>query len=218
MAVLTFPLAKEGFWLNLPIGTDTFELSRAVDVARTRGGEVIASEIGASLWTGKIEIAVMTHGEARAVTPLLNLLSRPGATFAVCHSARLYPRFDATGSILGASTPTVLALGSDPRELSLTGLPAAYPLSAGDLIGFTYSGTRVAIHEIVSAVTANGSGQTALFEVNPPLRPGLTTGTAVRLKQPYCTAVLQPGSLSLGKVKNVLTSGVSFEWTQTLRT
>ena len=210
---LTYPLAIESFWQLLPISKDTFELSRAVDISRTRGGEVISAETGASLWTGKIELGPMTHAEGRLLKPLLNLLGRPGATFAVCDSARVGPLLDPDGVTV---PPTVLALGSDPRELSLTGLPAGYVLSRGDLVYFSYAG-RIGLHEIVSTVTANGSGQTALFEVNPPLRPGLTTGTQVRLTFARCRAVLLPGSLSLGETTNTITTGISFSWIQTLR-
>ena len=217
MAVLTFPLALTAFWNLLPISRETFEPSRAQEVSRTRGGEILTAELGASLWSGKIELGPMTHAETRALTPLINLLSRPGASFLVAHSARTRPLLDPTGAILGAATPSVLALGSTSRELSLTGLPAGYALSAGDLIGFT-DGGRYGLHELVSAVKANGSGQTALFEVTPPLRPGLTTGTAVQLSSPRCKAVLDPGSVALGAASHTITSGVSIAWTQTLRT
>lgn len=214
MAVLTFPLSIETFWQTLPISKDTFELSRAVDVSRTRGGEVITAEAGASLWTGKIELGPVTHAEAAAITPLLNVLGRPGATFSVCDSARPGPLLDPDG--LPGAPATVLALGSDPRELSLTGLPAGYILSRSDRFYFSYGG-RVGLHELVSTVTADGAGQTSLFEVTPPLRPGLVTGTQVRLIYPRCRAVLLPGSLSLGQTSHTITTGISFGWIQTLR-
>lgn len=213
MPVLTFPLTFESFWQTLPIAKDTFEISSAVDVSRTGGGEVITAERGASLWTGKIDLGPLTHAEARAIVPLLNLLKRPGATFAVADSARPGPLLNPGGP---GTAPTVLALGADPRELSLTGLPAGYTLSRGDRIWFTYAG-RGGLHEVVSTVTANGSGQTALFEVNPPLRPGLTPGTSVPLAWPRCRAVLLPETLSLGVTSHTITTGISFGWIQTLR-
>ena len=216
MAVLTFPLGLSSFWTLLPISRETVEPSRAQEVSRTRGGEILTAELGASLWAGKIELGPMPHAEVRALTPLINLLSRPGASFLVAHSARMRPLLDPTGAILGAATPSVLAVGASARELSLTGLPAGYALSAGDLVGFTYGG-RSGLHELVSAVTANGAGQTALFEVTPPIRPGLTAGTAVQLSSPRCKAVIDPGSVALGAASNTITSGVSFAWTQTLR-
>jgi hypothetical protein len=217
MAVLTFPLSLATFWLRLPIARETFEIASAVETSRTRGGEILTADLGASLWSGKIELGPMTQAEARAITPLLNILRSAKGSIMVADSARLRPALDPTGSILGASAPTVLATGTTWRELSLTGLPPGYVLSPGDRITWAEAG-RWHLHEIVQGVTADAGGVTPMIEVTPPLRVAPTPGVSVLLTNPRCRAVVDPASIELGQTRQTIVTGVKFAWTQTLRT
>jgi len=218
MAVLTFPLTLAQFYDLLPIGKAELDLPEALDVSQTTGGEVLTADLGTSLWSGRIELGVMTHDEVSAIRPLINILRRAGTSFLVSDPTRPWPRLDPKGTILGAATPTILAVGGSMRELSLTGLPAAYPISRGDLISFTYgSPTRYALHEVVAAAVANGAGQTGLIEVNPPIRPGAAAGAAVQLVRPRCKARLVPGENTTGITSHTITSEAQIAWTQTLR-
>lgn len=131
------------------------------------------------------------------------------------------PLLDPTGSILGVATVTILALGGDARELSLAGLPAGYTLSRGDYLSFSYTSlavTRQALHRVVDAtVVANGSGQAALFEVEPFIRPGTVAGAAVILKKAFCKAVKVAGSTTPNTGRSSLSEGLGFDWVQSLR-
>jgi len=218
MAVLTFPLSLSQFFDLLPIQQAELDLPEALDVSQTTGGEVLTADLGTSLWSGRIELGVMTHDEVSAIRPLINILRRAGTSFLVSDPTRPWPRLDPNGTVLGAATPTILAIGGSGRELSLTGLPAAYPISRGDLMSFTYgSPTRYALHEVVGAAVANGAGQTGLIEVNPPIRPGAAAGAAVQLVWPRCKARLVPGENSTGVTSHTITSEAQIAWTQTLR-
>lgn len=219
MALLTFPLSLAAFFDLLPIGAFRMAPQEAVEVSETASGEVLPADIGTSLWTGEIDLSLVTHAEAGDVSPLINLLRRPSTSFLCSDPTRPWPRLDPNGTILGAATPQILAVGASMRELSFSGLPAAYALSRGDRVSFTYasSPTRYALHELVAGAVANGAGQTGLIEVTPPIRPGAATGAAVQFVWPRLKARLIPGSVDLGQSRETITDSMKFGWTQTLR-
>ena len=220
MAVLTFPLSMAQFFDLLPATSVQFDPTENVELSETTGGEVIPADIGTTLWTGQIDMDLLTRWEAAEIGPVLNLLKRGGeASFLVSDSRRLWPRLDPRGLALGASMPSIQAVAPNMRELSLSGLPAGYVLSRADLIGWTYgaSPTRHALHELVGSVTAGPAGTTALVEVNPPIRTGVAVGTPVQLRAPTCKARLIPGSGSIGTSKHTISTGATLRWTQTLR-
>lgn len=102
------------------------------------------------------------------------------------------------------------------RELSLSGLPARYILSRGDLLSFVYAG-RHALHEVLDDVSASATGVTGLFEVHPAVRTGAAPGQAVSLVYPHCKARMLPKEASSGTSENTITNSASFTWIQTLR-
>lgn len=219
MALLTFPLPLSGFFDLLPVARCRLDLPEIADVSRTSGGEILTADLATALWRGKLDLAAMLHDEASAIRPLINLLRRPGASFLVSDLTRPWPRMDPQGLLLAGATPVILAIGGSGRELSLSGLPAWYPVSAGDLLSFSYgsSPTRYALHEVVSGGQAGVTGQTGLIEVTPPIRPGAAAGAAIQLVWPRCKAVLVPGSANPGTSQNTVTTEASLEWQQTLR-
>lgn len=221
MALLTYPLALADLFDLLPVSRCTVEPTEALDLSETTGGELLVADMGTALWSGQIDLAVMTHDESTSIKPVLNLLRRAGASFMISDSTRPWPRLDAGGMILRAwtGTPALLAVGASWREMSLKGLPAWYPISRGDLISFSYGSdpTRYAMHEFVGTGQADADGETELLEVTPPIRPGALADTAVQLLWPRCKAVLKPGSLNTGASVNTITSDATLRWVQTLR-
>lgn len=218
MSLLTFPLPLASFFQLLPISSCRIDLPEALDVSETAGGQIIRADLGTALWSGQIDLSVMTHNEAAAVRPLINVLRRAGASFLVSDMTRAWPRLDPNGAILGASIPLINSVGGSGRELSLKSLPAAYVLSRGDMLSFEYgAGPRYALHEVIETVTASGSGVTPLFEVNPPVRPGAAANAVVQLVYPRCKAVLTPGATDLGVTRNTVTRDATLSWSQTLR-
>jgi len=112
-------------------------------------------------------------------------------------------------------------LPSDARLIGLKGLPAGYAgLGRGSYLSFQYRSApeRHALHEIVELdVTADGAGDVAAFQVNPPIRPGAAVDAEVRLIKPACKAIILPGSVQPGRETRFITEGMSFRWLQTLR-
>lgn len=217
---LTYPLSLATFVDTLLCERVTCDLPELVEQSRTAGGEQLMADMGERLWTGRIDLGKMVRSEIGRPEVLIQVVKQ-GMTFQCYDRRRMYPLLDPTGSILGASSVTILALGGDPREMSLAGLPVGYTLSAGDYLSFAYSSlsvTRQALHKVVDAtVVANGSGQTALFEVVPPIRPGAAAAAAVTLKKPFAKAVMVAGSAAPSDGRSTLYEGLGFDWVQTLR-
>lgn len=214
---LIYPLAVADFADVLPIASLSFHLPEQVVQSRTGKGEQLTADVGERLWTGRITLGRLTKAEAARPEVLVDLVRQAGRSFLIYDHHRTNPRLDPTGAILGSSAVTILALGGDARELSLTGLPAGYTLSAGDHLSFSY-GSLQALHRIVdTSVVANGSGQTPLFEVIPAIRPGAVAGAAVQLRKAVCKAVAVAGSIEEALRTRTMSEGLAFDWVQTLR-
>lgn len=194
-----------------------FQLSVPKAIARLADGTVIPSSLGASLWQGMARIKQASHADAAALEVALSRLERPGQTFLVYDARYNGPRMDPGGVILGAATPTIHALNADNRRLRVTGLPGGYVLSVGDWIGWQYGidPVRYALHRVETEATASGAGLTPFFAVEPFIRPGVVVGTSVVLVRPACKAIITEASYGNGAAR--ITSGASFNWTQTLR-
>lgn len=217
---LTFPLSLASFADILPVKAYSCDLPERVQQSSTAGGEQLSADMAERLWTGRVDLGWMVKAEVGRPEVLIQILKQ-GHAFHMLDGRRKYPLADPTGSILGAAAVTILALGGDPRELSLAGLPAGYTLSAGDYLSFAYTSlsvTRQALHKIVPvSVVADGAGETALFEVIPAIRPGAVAGAAVTLAKPFCKAVMVAGSASPSTGQSTLYDGLGFDWVQTLR-
>ena len=215
---LTFPLSLAQFFDLLPVEALTWDPTEAIELDETAGGEILKADIGEALWTGQLDLTVMTWEEATDIGPLVNVLRRPGTSFMVADPRRPWPRKDPLGTILGASAVKISSVASNYREITLKGLPSGYQLSRGDLFSFAYGSapTRYALHELVAPATANGAGIAGPFEVTPPLRDGVAVNADVQLVWPRCKAVLRGGA-SGGTSRADITENASLSWAQTLR-
>lgn len=215
---LTYPLTYAQFLGALRVEEVTFRLSHSQEHTRLGDGSVISASLGASLWTGTIQLAQANHPRHAQMEALIALMDQPGATF-LCHDPRyLGPASDPIGAILGSRTITIHSVASNMRELRITGLPVGYVLSAGDMLGFQYGSdpVRHALHRIVVGGTASIGGLTPLMEVVPNLRPGAVTGLDVQLIRSACKARLLPDP-TYGAGRQALSRGASFDFIQTLR-
>jgi hypothetical protein len=216
----SYPLTLATFADTLMVRDLTFHLPEVVQMTRTAGGEQLTADIGERLWQGRITLGRMTRAEVGSPEVLIDLLRQAGRSFLIYDRYRTNPLLDPAGTILGAASVTILALGGDARELSLAGLPAGYTLSAGDYLSFDYGSAPVrrALHRVVPlTVVANGSGQTPIFEITPALRPGASAGAAVSLKKAWCKAVMVAGSINAATRESIMTDGLAFDFVQTLR-
>jgi hypothetical protein len=215
---LTYPLTFAQFLGALRVEEVTFRMSHPQEHTRLGDGTVISASLGASLWTGTIRLAPANHPRHAQMEALIGLMDQPGATF-LCYDPRyLGPAGDPTGAILGSRTVTIHSVASNMREFRLTGLPASYVLSPGDMLGFQYGSNpvRYALHRIVVGGTASSGGLTPLMEVVPNLRSGAVAGLTASLIRPACKARLLPEP-TYGAGRQALSRGASFDFIQTLR-
>lgn len=215
---LSFPLSLATFWTRLPIDSFELDLGEALQLDETGGGEQLTADLGVRLWRGTVTMGRLRYAEAAEVEVLLDTLRQAGRFFLGNDARRPRPLADPTGAILGAAAVTVSAIPST-RELTLAGLPAGYVLSPGDYLSFTYDGTnaRRGFHRVVTGGAASGGGVLGPVEIVPPLRPGLTTGTAVTLSSPVFKACLLAGTAARGASRRQITEGSTFGFIQTLR-
>lgn len=216
---LTFPLSIDDFLVGLRVRQVQFEPGEALEFSRTAGGDVMVDSVGERLWTAKFQVAAGLNLDLEAVRAKLSILREAGRSLFVYPKHRPFPRFDPTGSILGASVPLIASLAGNGREFALSDLPAGYQIAAGDYLSFTYGSdpVRHAFHQVVVGSVADAGGQTGMIEVTPHLRNGVAVGAAVSLLRPSFKAVLVPGSTSIGSSDPKIGTGPSFSVVQTLR-
>lgn len=173
-----------------------FQLGRYQETGRTAGGLFLTADLADPVWTAEyVTTATMTHAEAATLVAALDSLAEGSLLFEGFDIRRRYPAaysngvFTDAGAI--ASTPT------DRNTLSLSGLPANFAISVGDYFRIDYgTGSKYrALHRVVEAVTADGSGATGVFTVRPALQTGISTSAAVRFKLPSCYMAVVPGSV-----------------------
>lgn len=213
---LTFPLSHAQFFDGITVTECTFRLPSNLKVSRTRGGAIRTAQLGPRLWSGRLVLAPETHAQAARIEARLERLTEPGASFLAYPLPLSGPISDPTGATLAGYDPTLHALQPGGREIRLAGLPPGFELAEGDMIGWTYGSnpTRYALHRLVSDATASAAGITPLFEVVPPVRPGVSIGAAVSLVTPSIKAVLVPGQGARAIARVV--DGLEVEFVQTL--
>jgi hypothetical protein len=214
---ITFPLSTATLADKLPIEAVEWKMLDQQELSGLGSGEILAADLAPRLWEGDVSTGPIYNDDAAELQGLFETLDGSINAFFLYDPRKPYPRFDPTGSILGVAAPVIASLGANNKSMTVSALPAAYVLSAGDYLAFDYgtNPTRRAYHRIVETATANGSGVTPLFEVRPHIRPGATVSTPIILKKPSAKVVLVPGSFGSASA-GALHSRLSFRVRQTL--
>ncbi|MCQ0987550.1 hypothetical protein [Jiella marina] len=195
--MLAFPLSPAAFAELLPVVDVRFRLASNQELSGLGSGQILAAELAPSLWEADVTLAPLKHGESSEIQAKLEALDGAIRSFYLGDSFRQYPRADPGGSLLGSSTPVIASIHASTRGLALSGLPAGYVVSAGDLFSFDYgTPARRALHRICETVAADASGVTAEFEVRPHIRAGASAGLVVTLIRPTGLFGLRPGSVN----------------------
>lgn len=173
----------------------TFGPSFGQETSGQAGGQIRVRTTRAPLWKLSMDCDPLWRDEAAAVKALIGSMGQSVGSFLAWDIAWPYPKADPTGALISGSTVQIKSLGSDGTSLALKGLPVGYVLTRGDYLGFTYSTTKKALHQVVAAtVTADGSGDTAEFAVHPAIRTGAAVNDAVSLSKPCAEFRIVPGS------------------------
>lgn len=181
--------------LEQRLASITFAPNFGQETSGQAGGQIRVRTSRAPLWHMKINVPIAYREEAQAIKAIIGSMGGSVGTFYGWDTDRPYPFADPEGAAIAASTIQIKSVGSNGISLALKGLPIGYVLTRGDYVGFTYSTTKKALHQVVAAtVTANGSGETAEFEVHPAIRQGAAANDAVSLSKPVAEFRIVPGS------------------------
>lgn len=218
---ITFPLSRAAFLDLVPSLEVKFWLGRQDQHTGLGGGQILSAEVAPPLWRGSVPLPPMKKREADELVALLEALEVPGRRFEAFKVQQIGPASDPLGVGLAGFAPLIYLIdNADPQRLRLSGLPEGYELRRGDMLSFAYdpgNGVRQALHRVVDGGIASASGRTPYLTVNPPIRPGADAETAVDLVKPFCLAGVVPGSVSYGTTKGNVTTGIGFDFQQSLR-
>lgn len=180
---------------GLGLESATFHPSWGQEISGQASGQVRVKDLRPMLWRATLQTREFNHDDVSQVQADLMLMEGSLDTFYCYNPRRPYPQADPDGSLLGASTVLIHAIGGSNRTLRLSGLPIGYQITKGDFLSFDYGspGSR-ALHIVNDTVAADGSGLTASFGVQPPIRPGASVGLEVELVQPSGEFRIVPGS------------------------
>ncbi|WP_439523169.1 hypothetical protein [Marivita sp.] len=214
---LSFPLSTAQFFDLLPIRRFAMKPGDNRAFTELGGGELIAAGRGQRLWQGEVTLDIDVHDTIAGLDATLSLLEEVGASFLLYDPRKPFPAADPGGLLIAGSSPQIATLNANNRELTLSGLPAGYVLTPGDLIGWTYgaSPTRYAVHRIVTGGSANGSGVSPSLEVTPFIRQGVSAGASAALVRPPMKAKFPEASYGAGRA--VVSEAGSFSFIQVLR-
>lgn len=213
----TFPLPVAEFFAGLKIAEIMLYPHQPRNVTTTEGGAVFSAGRGVALWRGTVSLVPGYHATQAAVEALIDVASRPGASF-LAHDSRLNgPQADPGGAGLTGLSPELAAVGVDNLTVTLSGLPAGYVLTRGDQIGFAFGANplRYSLHRVHVGGTAAGNGTLSVV-LSTFVPEGVAAGVPVQLVRPAIKAKLvEPATYALGRP--LITGGASFTFTQTLR-
>lgn len=218
---ITFPLSREAFLDLVPAREVKFWLGRQDQHTGLVGGQILSSEVAPPLWRGSVSLPPMKKRAADELVALLEALEVPGRRFEAFKVQQIGPASDPLGVALLGYGPQILEVdAADPQRIRLQGLPEGYQLQRGDMLSFAYdpgNGERRALHRILEGGTASEVGETPYLTLNPAIRPGAAPDTPVDLVKPFCWAGIVPGSVSYGTTTGNVTSGIGFDFQQSLR-
>lgn len=212
---LSFPLSVANLADLISIQTVSWNLVDRQEVSGLGTGELLAADLGATLWEADVSSRPYPHRQAHALQAKLGALRGALNAFYLYDPKGCYPQADPGGTLVTGSTVVVASVESNRRELSLSGLPANYVITAGDYLAITYLSARRSLYLVVTGATADGSGDLGPIELAPHIRTGVAAADSVDLIKPAAKVKLVPGSLAVEQA-SVTTSRIRFRAQQTL--
>jgi hypothetical protein len=196
---LSFPLDLSALSDKLRVVSVTWDVQRFDEHTGTGSGHDIQAELAKPKWTAEIALGDYYEADLKQLAAIVRKLQGSQNAFYLCDPQSLYPQYDPTGAILGASSVQIHTVGTDGQSLRLKGLPSAYKLTLGDKgqVNFGSSPARTYFFEVSESVTAVG-GVTPSFEVFPHVPTGLAANQSVVLTKPACKMIMLPGSFRPG--------------------
>lgn len=213
---LSFP--RTDLQTSVPIAVQRpFRLVSRQEMSREASGVIRGKDLGPALWATDVVTKPLSNYDLVEYLAKINSLDGLVSEFELYELRRPYPRnyadgvFDDTGVIFDVS-------GTNLNRIRLDNLPANFAASVGDFFSYDWSdgeNTYRALHQVVEAVTANGSGLTGFFEIRPEIRrpefvDAVSPQIEVTFKKPAGLFIMMPDSLQTNEDGPQLAS-VSFQ-------
>jgi hypothetical protein len=189
----------QDFLVDWP-GWATLSPNYGDETSNTADGQIIVAELRPQFWdldasTVTLSPTKLAHWKARLAS-----LENGKRLFYGFDKTNYYPlaypkgAWPTGGSFDGISAQ--INSMPDAYTLTLKLLPAGYTGKVGDFLQITDSDGNLRLHQVMEDFTANGSGITGSFAVEPYVRTGAAIGNVVAVKRPACTMMIVPGSVS----------------------
>lgn len=211
---ISFPLTS--LFTEHTIKTLQFKLMSRQEFSRTQGGRLIAKDFSRAIWMADYVSVALNYDDAIDLEALLHALDGSVNRFLGKDTRRAMPRAYPTGNF--NDTGQIASINANRKALTLSGLDANFAINRGDRFHFTYSDngeTIYSLHEASEAVTANGVGVTAEFEVRPHLPDQAAITNPVVFKDASCLMVIERGSVEYSEGSSTIGT-VSFKAAQVL--
>jgi hypothetical protein len=147
-----------------------FELSYNMALNRNGAGMIEAVELGDAIWQATFTTEPLTWSQRAALSAWAASLRGGLQTFLGYDPFRQWPAAYRTKAAVlaltraggGAFDGTATLSAIATNNATLGGLPAGYQASVGDMVSLPRPNKQRSLHNLVEAVTANGSGQATL--------------------------------------------------------
>lgn len=200
---------------SFPGWSTSFEPMYRQEQSRTAGGRTYVKDLGDPLWTATYQSRQLSPNELDYWRARLDAMENGLQTFIGGQMSRCYPIAYPRGTWpTGLSFDGVAMLdsvGTNRKSVSVSGLPAGYKFSVGDMIQIGAAD----LHRVMEPAVANGAGITAEFEVRPHIWPNVdandSPAVTVTVKKPSCVMAIAPGSIQSQADPQIGWGAVSFQ-------
>lgn len=194
---LTEPLDILSDW---PGWVTEFDPQYRQEQSRVADGRTFLKDLGSPLWrmaarTKLLRPNMLDHWRARLQAMQGGLVTFYGYSLSRTYPIR-YPNgsWPTGGSFSG--TAALHTIDSNRKAIRVNGLPAGFAFSVGDMLQIGSTD----LHRVMEAATADGSGVTGSFEVQPHIWPDVDAGgspaVSVSVYKPSCIMAVIPGSIA----------------------
>ncbi|WP_417257349.1 hypothetical protein [Celeribacter sp.] len=185
----TFPLS----YLSdvLKVTTPTATLRRYDEASGSGDGRMWSAELSKPLWAFNVPLRKYLSQETRSVRAKVGALQGQKHDFLFADPAYKGPAADEGGAVLGASAVKVGSISSDRTQVSFSGLPSGYTLSAGDRFSVAFGSGHYYLGEIAEDAVADGNGDTEAVMVAPWVSLGVEVGDDVELVAPVLKVIVE---------------------------
>lgn len=213
---LVYPLALAAFFDKVQVKSASLKIDDNQEYTGLGSGEILTAQKAPPAWVSDISMRA-SHDEVAQVQALIEALDGSINSFYMYDTRRIFPIVYPNGLTIPAGGIKINSLGANNKSFSLKNCNPAQIFSVGDLLSFDYGANPVrrAMHRVVEASVANGSGVTPVFEVRPHFRVGAAVDLVVTVIKPAVKMRIVPGTFSEGSDTEVTTT-LSFTARQTI--